>query len=74
MPKRILIFMLFAVIAVILLIPFYTLFVSTFKDGALVIANGMDVSIDTAKMSFKNYIILFTEKIAYLHGFLIVYS
>lgn len=39
LPKRILIFMLFAVIAVILLIPFYTLFVSTFKDGALVIAN-----------------------------------
>lgn len=62
LPKRILIFMLFAVIAVILLIPFYTLFVSTFKDGALVIANGMDVSIDTAKMSFKNYIILLTEK------------
>lgn len=62
LPTRILIFMLFAFIAVILLIPFYTLFISTFKDGALVIANGMDVSIDTAKMSLKNYIILFTEK------------
>ncbi len=62
LPTRILIFMIFAFIAVIVLIPFYTLFISTFKDGALVIANGMDVSIDTAKMSLKNYIILFTEK------------
>ncbi len=62
LPTRILIFMIFAFIAVIVLTPFYTLFISTFKDGALVIANGMDVSIDTAKMSLKNYIILFTEK------------
>ncbi|AJG99741.1 arabinose transporter permease [Clostridium beijerinckii] len=68
-PKRILIFMLFAIIAIILLIPFYTLFISTFKDGALVIANGMDVSINTAKMSFKNYVILFTEKNSFFTWF-----
>ena len=61
-PTKALIFILFALIAIVLLIPFYTLLISTFKDGAVVIANGMDVSIDTATMSLKNYVILFTEK------------
>ncbi|MFW2490188.1 carbohydrate ABC transporter permease [Clostridium chromiireducens] len=62
MPTKVMIFILFAVIAVILLIPFYTLFISTFKDGAVVVAKGMDASIDISKMSLKNYVILFTAK------------
>ena len=62
MPTKVMIFILFTVIAVILLIPFYTLFISTFKDGAVVVAKGMDASIDISKMSIKNYVILFTAK------------
>lgn len=68
-PTRVMIFALFAVIAFVLIIPFYTLFISTFKDGALVIGNGMDVSINTTKMSLKNYIVLFTEKNSFFTWF-----
>jgi len=68
-PTKVMIFALFAVIAVILIIPFYTLFISTFKDGAVVVANGMDASIDMAKMSLKNYVILFTEKNSFFTWF-----
>ena len=66
---RVLIFILFALIAIVLLIPFYTLLISTFKDGAVVIANGMDVSINIGKMSLKNYVILFTEKNSFFTWF-----
>lgn len=66
---KVMIFILFAVIAVILLIPFYTLFISTFKDGAVVVANGMDASIDISKMSLKNYVILFTAKNSFFTWF-----
>ena len=62
LPLKVLIFILFAVMSVVLLIPFYSLLISTFKDGAAVIANGMDVSINFGKMSLKNYMILFTSE------------
>ena len=66
---KVMIFILFAVIAVVVLIPFYTLFISTFKDGAVVVANGMDASIDISKMSLKNYVILFTAKNSFFTWF-----
>jgi len=69
LPIKILVFTFFSLISVILLIPFYSLFISTFKDGATVIANGMDVSINFDKMSLKNYIILFTAKNSYFTWF-----
>jgi arabinosaccharide transport system permease protein len=61
-PIQLFTFIFFAFISIILLIPFYSLLISTFKDGGTVIANGMDISINTIQMSLKNYIILFTEK------------
>lgn len=62
MPARILIFLFFTIMSVILLIPFYSLFISTFKDGGTVIANGMDVSLKLSDMSLKNYILVFTTE------------
>lgn len=62
MPAKILIFIFFAIMSLILLIPFYSLFISTFKDGATVIANGMDVSLKLSDMSLKNYILVFTTE------------
>lgn len=59
---KILIFIFFALMSVILLIPFYSLIISTFKDGATVIGKGMDVSIKLSEMSFKNYILVFTTE------------
>jgi len=62
LPIKILTFILFALISVVMLIPFYSLFIDTFKDGNTVFKNGMDLSINFDKMSLKNYIILFAEK------------
>ena len=62
LPIKILIFMFFFLMSVILLIPFYSLIISTFKDGAAVIGKGMDVSINLSEMSFKNYILVFTTE------------
>lgn len=59
---KILIFMFFAIMSLVLLIPFYSLLISTFKDGATVIGKGMDVSIKLSEMSFKNYILVFTTE------------
>lgn len=69
LSMKILAFMLFAGISVMVMLPFYALFVSTFKDGATVISKGMDVSIDFAKMSLKNYVILFTAKNSFFTWF-----
>lgn len=51
-------FIAFALMSVVLIIPFYSLFITTFKNGATVISNGMDVSL--TGLSFKNYVALFT--------------
>jgi len=69
LPIKISIFILFALISVVLLIPFYSLFIDTFKDGNTVFKNGMDLSINFDKMSLKNYIILFTEKNSFFTWF-----
>jgi arabinosaccharide transport system permease protein len=52
-------FLLFAAISVVLILPFYSLVITTFKNGAQVIANGMDISLKG--LTFKNYIVLFTQ-------------
>jgi len=62
LPIRILIFMFFALVSVVLLIPFYSLLISTFKDGATVIGKGMDVSVNISEMSLNNYILVFTTE------------
>lgn len=56
---KVLCFIAFAVMSVVLIIPFYSLFITTFKNGATVISNGMDVSLNG--LSLKNYIVLFTS-------------
>lgn len=66
---KILTVILFTAISIVVLIPFYALFISTLKDGATVISNGMDISINFAKMSFKNYITIFTQKNSFFTWF-----
>ena len=56
---KVLCFIAFVVMSIVLIIPFYSLFITTFKNGATVISNGMDVSLNG--LSLKNYIFLFTS-------------
>ncbi|MDR3597808.1 carbohydrate ABC transporter permease [Clostridium sp.] len=57
-----LIFILFLVISIILIIPFYALLISTFKDGGTIIGNGMDISVNFSQMSLNNYVLVFTTE------------
>ncbi|MBE6070638.1 MAG: carbohydrate ABC transporter permease [Clostridium butyricum] len=66
---KILLFIIFASIGVILIIPFYTIFISSFKDGNELIRNGINLSFDFEKMSLKNYIYLFTGDHSYFRWF-----
>lgn len=67
--KRIIIFICFSIIALILIIPFYTIFISSFKDGSSLIRNGINLSINFDQMSLKNYTYLFTGNHSYFTWF-----
>lgn len=59
MVLKIVNFLLFAAISVVLILPFYALVITTFKNGAQAIANGMDISLKG--LTLNNYIVLFTQ-------------
>jgi len=57
------------VIALISLVPVLAIFVGTFQDGNEVIRNGISFSIDFSKLSFDNYVMLFTDSGLYFQWF-----
>ena len=57
------------VIALIALVPVLAIFVGTFQDGNDVIRNGISFSIDFSKLSFDNYVMLFTDSGMYFQWF-----
>lgn len=57
------------VIALISLVPLLAIFVGTFQDGNDVIRNGISFSIDFSKLSFDNYVMLFTDSGMYFQWF-----
>jgi arabinosaccharide transport system permease protein len=56
-------------IALISLVPILAIFVGTFQDGNDVIRNGISFSIDFSKLSFDNYVMLFTDSGMYFQWF-----
>lgn len=62
-------FLFFAIIAVIILIPIFAIFLASFKDGYELIQYGLNLQIDLSKMSFKNYVYLFTGDHEYFTWF-----
>ncbi len=52
---KILIFLMFSVIAVLIMIPFLAIFLGSFRDGADMIRNGLNLSINLSEMSLDNY-------------------
>ncbi|MDR2974962.1 MAG: carbohydrate ABC transporter permease [Propionibacteriaceae bacterium] len=56
-------------IALISLIPFIAILIGTFQDGNAVIRNGMSFNIDWLALSFRNYVMLFTDSGLYFSWF-----
>lgn len=60
---------LFIVLAIIVLIPFYSIFLASLVPGKEIMRRGMNLNIDTTIMSFKNYAYLFSGSTNYLTWF-----
>ena len=50
----------FVILAVLILIPVYTIFIASFKPGGDLLQYGLNLGIDWDRMSFENYTLLFT--------------
>jgi len=54
---------------VLVLIPFWAIFVGTFQPGNMLIRNGLNLGIDFSQASFDNYVMLFTNSGSYFRWF-----
>lgn len=66
---QVVIFVLFAILSVIILIPFYILVISSFKPGNDLIRYGINLKLEFDKMSLDNFIFLFTGQHQYFTWF-----
>lgn len=66
---KITLFLFFLILGVILVIPFYIVFISSFKDGGDLIRYGINLSIEPDKMSLTNFKFLFTGDHSYFTWF-----
>ncbi|MEF2964876.1 carbohydrate ABC transporter permease [Paenibacillus sp. M1] len=62
-------FVFFAILCVLVLIPFYAIALASFKPGEDLVRNGLNLSFDLSRMSFDNYIFLFTGDHVYFSWF-----
>lgn len=59
----------FSTLAAIILLPFYAIFLATFKEGGELIRYGLNLELDISKMSLHNYVFLFTGDHQYFTWF-----
>lgn len=52
---------LFLLIAVMVLLPFWAIFVGTFQEGSMLIRYGLNLKLDFSTANFDNWIMLFTD-------------
>lgn len=62
-------FLLFAALAAIILIPFYAIMLASFKPGQELIRKGLNLSLDFSMISLDNYVYLFTGNHSYFTWF-----
>lgn len=60
---------LFTVLAILILIPIYAIFLASFKPGGLLVQYGLNLDINLKQMNFDNYILLFTNSADYWRWF-----
>lgn len=61
---------LFAALGLVVLVPFWAIFVATFQDGNMIVRYGLNLGIDLSQASFQNYVMLFTDSGSYFRWFL----
>lgn len=59
-PQKIILFLLFSVVAFFIIFPFYAITLASFKPGEDLIRYGLNVQLDFSVMSFDNFKFLFT--------------
>ncbi|MDR0886256.1 MAG: carbohydrate ABC transporter permease [Clostridiales Family XIII bacterium] len=62
-------YLLFAVVALVILIPIWAIFVGTFHDGDLLVRYGLNLKLDLSTANFDNYVMLFTDSGSYFTWF-----
>ncbi len=68
-PLKILVTLLFVFLSILILIPFWAIFVGTFQEGSMLIRNGLNLKLDFSTANLDNYIMLFTESGDYFKWF-----
>lgn len=66
---KIVLFIFFAIVGFLILLPFYAITIASFKPGADLIRNGLNLNFDLSAMSFDNFIFLFTGDHSYFTWF-----
>lgn len=69
-PARLGLFLSFAIVAALALIPFWAIFIGTFQDGEMLIRYGLNLGLDPANAHVNNYVMLFTESGNYFRWFM----
>ena len=60
---------LFLLIAVMILLPFWAIFVGTFQEGSMLIRYGLNLKLDLSAANFDNWVMLFTDSGDYFTWF-----
>ena len=68
--STVLMLLLFVIIGALTLLPFYSLFLASFRPGTELMRHGLGLGIDLPTMSFNNYKLLFTGDTPYFTWFL----
>lgn len=68
-PLKILVTLLFVFLSILILIPFWAIFVGTFQEGSMLIRNGLNLKLDFSTANLDNYVMLFTESGDYFKWF-----
>lgn len=66
---KVVLFLFFAILCILVLIPFYAIALASFKPGGDLVRNGLNLSFDLSRMSLNNYIFLFTGSHSYFTWF-----
>lgn len=66
---KIFLFLLFTVLCIVVLTPFYAIAIASFKPGGDLVRYGLNLKLDLSVMSFDNYAYLFTGDHSYFRWF-----
>lgn len=66
---KVILFIIFAILGIVILIPFYAIALASFKPGGDLIRYGLNLKFDLSVMSFDNYSYLFSGDHAYFTWF-----